>query len=104
MSLCRCHHRTEKCQINVDALVQGSLKVEVAKKVQLEECIAKERCKLEEFRDYPGVYNDAMREDITKRIDDLNEDLKVRQESIDLLKGKLKNQITSFHDCKSIRQ
>ena len=39
-----------------------------------------------------------MREDITKRIDDLNEDLKVRQESINLLKGKLKNQITSFHE------
>ena len=37
-----------------------------------------------------------MREDITKRIDDLNEDLKVRQESIDILKGRLKNQIASF--------
>ena len=39
-----------------------------------------------------------MREDITKRIDDLNEDLKVRQESIDILKGRLKNQITSFKE------
>ena len=39
-----------------------------------------------------------MKEDITKRIDDLNEDLKVRQESIDLLKGRLKNQIMSFHE------
>ena len=37
-----------------------------------------------------------MKEDITKRIDNLNEDLKVRQESIDLLKGRLKNQITSL--------
>ena len=64
--------------------------------VELEECIAKEHRKLEEFREYPGVYDDAMREDITKRIDDLNEDLKVRQESIDLLKGRLKNQIISF--------
>ena len=36
-----------------------------------------------------------MEEEIAKRIDDLNEDLKVRQESIDLLKGRLKNQITS---------
>ena len=36
-----------------------------------------------------------MKEDITKRIDDLNEDLKVRQESINLLKGRLKSQITS---------
>ena len=39
-----------------------------------------------------------MREKITKRIDALNEDLKVRQESIDLLKGRLKNQITSFRE------
>ena len=78
--------------------IRGLLKVEVAKKVQLEECIAKERCKLEECREYPGVYDDAMKEDITKRIDNLNEDLKVRQDSIDLLKGKLKYQITSFHE------
>ena len=78
--------------------IRGSLKVEIAKKVQLEGHIAKERHKLEEFREYPRVYDDAMKEDITKQIDDLNEDLKVRQESIDLLKGRLKNQITSFHE------
>ena len=76
--------------------IQGSLKVEAAKKVQLEERIKKEHRKLEEFRDYPGVYDDAMREDIAKRIDDLNEDLKVRQGSIDLLNRRLKSQITSF--------
>ena len=46
--------------------IRGLLKVEVAKKVQLEEYIRKEHCKLEEFREYPGVYDDAMREDITK--------------------------------------
>ena len=39
-----------------------------------------------------------MKEDITKQIDDLNEDLKVRQESIDLLKGRLENQITNFKE------
>ena len=39
-----------------------------------------------------------MKEDITKRIDDLNDELKVRQESIDLLKGRLKNQITSLKE------
>ena len=33
--------------------IRGSLKVEVARKAQLEECIAKEYCKLEEFREYP---------------------------------------------------
>ena len=53
--------------------IRGSLKVEVAKKFELEERIAKERCKLEEFLEYPRVYDDTMKEDITKRIDDLNE-------------------------------
>ena len=46
--------------------IRGSLKVEVAKMVQLEENIKREHCKLEEFRDYPGVYDDTMREDINK--------------------------------------
>ena len=78
--------------------IRGSLKVEVAKKVELKEHITKERRKLEEFREYPGVYDDAMKEDITKRIDALNDELATRQESIDLLKGRLKNQITSFKE------
>ena len=64
----------------------------------MKERIAKEHHKLEEFREYSRVYDDAMKEGITKRIDDLNEDLKVRQESIDLLKGRLRSQITSFHE------
>ena len=79
--------------------IRGSLKVEVAEKVQLEEHIAKERRKLEEFRKYAGVYNDTVREDITKRIEDLNDELSTRQESIDLLKGRLKSQITSFKEA-----
>ena len=78
--------------------IRGSLKVEVAKKVELEEHVAKERRKLEEFREYPGEYDDAMTEDITKQIDVLNDELATRQESIDLLKGRLKNQITSFKE------
>ena len=46
--------------------IRGSLKVEVAKKAELEEHVAKEHRKLEEFREYPGEYDDAMKEDITK--------------------------------------
>ena len=64
----------------------------------MEEHIAKECQKLEEFQEYPGVYDDAMKEDITKRIDALNDELATRKESIDLLKGRLKNQITSFKE------
>ena len=64
----------------------------------MEEHITKERRKLEEFREYPGVYDEAMKEDITKRTDALNDELVTRQESIDLLKDRLKNQIMSFKE------
>ena len=39
-----------------------------------------------------------MKEDNTKRINALNDELVTRQESIDLVKGRLKNQITSFKE------
>ena len=39
-----------------------------------------------------------MWEDITKQIDKLNDELVTRQESIDLLKGRLKSQITSLRE------
>ena len=39
-----------------------------------------------------------MKEDIIKRIDALNDELLTRQVSIDLLKGRLKNQSTSFKE------
>ena len=78
--------------------IRGLLKVEVAKKVQLEESIKKEKCKLEELREHQGVYDDGIREDIMKQIDKLNDELEVRQESIDLLKFRLTNQITSFKE------
>ena len=43
-----------------------------------------------------------MREEITKRIDKLNDELETRQEAIGLLKGRLKNQITSFKETIAI--
>ena len=73
--------------LGLDKQLRGSLKVEVAKKVQLEEHIKKEEHKLEEFREYPGVYGYDQLEEIKNRIERLSDDLKVRQESIDLLKG-----------------
>ena len=39
-----------------------------------------------------------MKEDITKQINALNDELATRQEFIDLLKGRLKSQITSFKE------
>ena len=60
--------------------------------------IVKECRKLKRIPEYPGEYDNGIREDITKLIDDLNEDLKVRQEPIDILNSRLKNQITSFKE------
>ena len=77
--------------------IRGSLKVEAAKKVEIEQHIEREKRKLEEIRDNPE-YDDGIRNDIRNRIERLNDDLKVREESIDLLKGRLKNQITSFRE------
>ena len=84
-------------QTDTEDLFENPLR-ELLDLVELEEHVTKEHQKLEEFREYPGIYNDAMREDITKRIDALNDELSTRQESIDLLKGKLKSQITSFKE------
>ena len=93
------HHLQELLALDKQLIsIRGSLKVEVAKKVELEEHITKEHQKLEEFREYPGEYDDAMKEGITKRIDALNDELATKQESIDLLKGRLKNQIMSFKE------
>ena len=53
--------------------IRGSLKVVTVKKVQLEECIEREKCKLAEIRDNPE-YNDGIREDIKNSIKRLKVD------------------------------
>ena len=77
--------------------IRGSLQVEVAKKVKLEQHIARDKAKLAEMENDPG-YDDAMRDNTRNRLERLNEELSTRQESIDLLKGRLTNQITSFKE------
>ena len=77
--------------------IRGSLKVEVAKKVELEGHIEMEKIELGEIQDDPR-YTKKQHEELRKRLDKLNDELKVRQESIDLLKGRLKSQITSFKE------
>ena len=77
--------------------IRGSLKVEVAKKVELDGHIEMEKIKLGEIKDYPS-YTKKQHKELIKRLDKLNDELKVRQESIDLLKGRLRNQITSFKE------
>ena len=63
----------------------------------MEENIKKEQRKLEEIRDNLE-YDNGIREDIRKRIERYNDELKTRQEIISLLKGRLANQITSFKE------
>ena len=65
---------------------RGSLKVERTKKIELQQHIGREKCKLEEIRDNPE-YDNGIREVIRKRIKQYNDELTVRQESIDLSKG-----------------
>ena len=77
--------------------IRGSLKVAVANKVQLEEHIDGDKYKLAEIRDNPE-YDDDIREDIREQISKLHNGLSVRQESIDLLKDRLKERITSFKE------
>ena len=56
-----------------------------------------EKIKLGEIQDDPR-YTKKQREELRKRLDKLNDELKVRQESIDLLKSRLRNQIMSFKE------
>ena len=56
-----------------------------------------EKIKFGEILDDPR-YIKKQHEELRKRLGKLNDELKVRQESIDLLKGRLKNQIMSFKD------
>ena len=71
----------------------------MAKTVKLQQLIEKEKHKLEEFQDYSGVYDNYMQEKIQKRIERYDDELKVSQESTDLLKDRLTNQITSFKEA-----
>ena len=77
--------------------IRGLLRVEVTKRL-IWKNTSRENRKLKRIREHPGEYDNGIREDIMKRIDKLNDELKIRQDSIDLLKGRLKSQITSFKE------
>ena len=73
--------------------------MEVVKKVQLEENIKTEKCKLEEIRDNQE-YDDGIREEIKRRIEKYNDELKTRQESINLLNPKGTGRFLADNFCK----
>ena len=81
--------------------IRGSLKSEISKKVELEDGITRQKRKLvyvENDTSYTNEEKDEMKKKIEDRMKRMNEDLTVRQESIDILKGKLSNQITSIKE------
>ena len=68
--------------------IRGSLKVEKAKKVKLEQHIEQERHKLAALRDHPE-HDNGIREDIRHRIAELNDDLSVRKKALIFLRADL---------------
>ena len=77
--------------------IRGSLKVEISKKTMIEQHIEREQSKLEEMAN-DTIYTDEQRDEVKDRMQRLNDDLKTRKESIDILKGKLTSQITSIKE------
>ena len=71
--------------------------MEMVKKVVLQQHIEGTKRKLVAIRDNPE-YDNGICEDIRCRIAKLYDELKVRKKSIDILKGRLTSQITSFKE------
>lgn len=77
--------------------IRGSLKIEMAKKIEIEHHIAKEKRKLAEMKN-DLMYTEEQRNEVLNRKNSLEENLTARQESINILKGKLQNQLTSIKE------
>ena len=74
--------------------IKGSLKVAIAKRVDLEGCIKHEERKLNEIQD--PTYSDDQRNMIEDRIKKLRDELNERNEQIDVLKGEASKQINQI--------
>ena len=76
--------------------IKGSLKVAIAKPVNLEGCIEREERKLNEIQD--PTYSDDQRNMIEDRIKKLGDELNERKEEIDILKDEASKQINHIKD------
>ena len=74
--------------------IKGSLKVAIAKRVDLEACIEHEERKLSEVQD--PTYSDDQRDMTEGRIKRLRDELNERNEEIDILKGEASKQINQI--------
>ena len=76
--------------------IKGSLKVAIAKRVELEDCIKHEENKLNEIQD--PIYSDDQRKMVEDRIKKLRDELYERNEEINILKGEASKQINQIKE------
>ena len=76
--------------------IKGSLKVSIAKRVELEDRIKHEENKLNEIQD--PIYSDDQRDMIEDRIKKLRDELNERNEEINILKGEASKQINQIEE------
>ena len=76
--------------------IKGSLKVAIAKRVELEDRIKHEENKLNEIQD--PIYSDDQRKTVEDRIKNLRDELNERNEQINILKGEASKQINQIKE------
>ena len=76
--------------------IKGSLKVAIAKRVELEDRIKHEENKLNEIQD--PIYSDDQRKMVEDRIKKLRDELNERNEEINILKGEASKQINQINE------
>ena len=76
--------------------IKGSLKVSIAKRVELEDRIKHEENKLNEIQD--PIYSDDQRKTVEDRIKNLRDELNERNEQINILKGEASKQINQIKE------
>ena len=76
--------------------IKGSLKVTIAKRVELEDRIKHEENKLNEIQD--PIYSDDQRKMVEDRIKKLRDELNERNEEINILKGEASKQINQIKE------
>ena len=76
--------------------IKGSLKVAIAKRVELEDRIKHEENKLNEIQD--PIYSDDQRKTVEDRIKNLRDELNERNEQINILKGEASKQIDQIKE------
>ena len=77
--------------------IRGGLKIATAKKIQNEQHINREKDKLAEMEN-DSSYTNEQKNKVKERLRELNDELKVHEEHIELLKGELKYQIESIKE------